>query len=344
VLSETGSSPTDSEVLPGQLREIAPGVNLLRMPLPFRLNHINLYLLEDSDGWTLVDCGLNRPEVLTLWQEVLAGGLGGKPITRIVVTHLHPDHIGLANALQRLTGAPVFMTRREWRLAQDVFNLPLTNAAWIERHYRRLGLEGESLQAVASQASGYRRLVKELPADIHYLHEHETLDIGGRHWRILFGSGHSPASACLWDESDRILIAGDHILPTITSNINLLSVGPTNPLDEYLTSLRTFRALPCALLLPAHGSPVARYHERIEELIRHHEQRLDLLRAACREPRTAADCVPILFSGNLPVHQYFFAIGESASHLVYLSEHGNLRIDGEFPWRFAMSMRGEAIP
>ena len=342
MLNEFASAPTDTDVPLGQVREIVPGVYRLRMPLPFRLNHINLYLLEDSDSWTLVDCGLNQSEGLSLWREVLAERLGGKPITRIVVTHLHPDHIGLARALQGLTGAPVCMTRREWRLAQDVFNLPLTNATWIEQHYRRLGLEGEPLQAVVRQASAYRRLVKELPTDVHYLHEHETLDIGGRRWRILFGSGHSPASACLWDESDRLLIAGDHILPSITSNINLLSVGPTNPLDEYLTSLRTFRALPCALLLPAHGSPVVSYNERIEELIRHHEERLNLLRAACQEPRTAADCVPILFNGNLPVHQYFFAIGESASHLVYLSEHGNLRMEGEFPWRFAM-VNGGAI-
>jgi glyoxylase-like metal-dependent hydrolase (beta-lactamase superfamily II) len=305
------------------------------MPLPFRLDHINLYLLEDADGWTLVDCGLNRPEVLTLWHEAISNSLNGKPITRIIVTHLHPDHIGLAHALQRLTGAPVFMSRQEWRLAQDVFHLPLTNAAWIERHYRRLGLEGDPLKTVANQAFGYRRMVKELPVDVHYLHEHEVLDIGQRRWHILFGSGHSPANICLWDESEKLLIAGDHILPSITSNINLLSVGPTNPLDEYLSSLRTFQELPCALLLPAHGLPIRHYHERIDELIRHHEQRLELLRSACREPRTAADCVPILFGGNLPEHQYFFAIGESASHLVYLSEHGNLNMQGEFPWRFS---------
>ena len=316
-------------------REVAEGVYLLRMPLPFRLDHINLYLLEDPAGWTVVDCGLNADDVLVLWEGLLATFLQHKPIQRIVVTHLHPDHIGLANQLQQKTGAPVFMTPREWQLAQDVFNLPTSNAAWIEMHYRRLGLEGEPLRTTARQASGYRRLVKTLPSAVRYLHEHETLEIGGRHWRILFGAGHSPASACLWDDSDRLLIAGDHVLPNITSNVNLLSVGPSNPLDDYLTSLRTFRELPCALLLPAHGLPTARYQERIDELIRHHEVRLEVLRNACSEPRTAADCVPMLFNAGLPDYQYFFAIGESASHLVYLSEHGHVRMEGEFPWRFA---------
>jgi glyoxylase-like metal-dependent hydrolase (beta-lactamase superfamily II) len=320
-----------------QPSEVAQGVYLLRMPLPFRLDHINLYLLEDVDGWTVVDCGLNTPESAAVWQSVLDEFLRGKPVTRVIVTHLHPDHIGMAQWLHEHTGAPVFMTRNEWKLANDVFNLPVSNAAWIEAHYRRLGLEGESLRTTAKQASGYRRLVKVLPAQVRFLHEHETLDIGKRRWRILFGAGHSPACACLWDETDRLLIAGDHVLPTITSNINLLSVGPSNPLDDYLTSLTTFRELPCAVLLPAHGPPTAQYRERIDVLIRHHQQRLDILRSACNEPRTAADCVPMLFESQLPAHQYFFAIGESASHLVYLMEHGQLRCEGELPWRFAAS-------
>jgi len=132
-----------------------------------------------------------------------------------------------------------------------------------------------------------------------------------------------------------MLIAGDHVLPDITSNVNLLTVGPRNPLDDYLTSLHTFRELPCRQLLPAHGAPAGRYHERIDELIEHHELRLERLRQACREqPRTAADCVPLLFKQDLPDHQYFFAIGEAAAHLVYLQEHGQLRREGEATWRF----------
>ena len=329
--------PCENDDAYGVPRQVAEGVYLLRMPLPFRLDHINLYLLEDAAGWTVIDCGLNRPEVMSIWEGLLSSWFQRKPLQRIVVTHLHPDHIGLASWLQQKTGAPVFMTPREWRLARDVFNLPIANATWIENHYRRLGLEGDRLLAIAKQATSYRRLVKVLPEQVQLLHEHETLDIGSRRWRVLFGAGHSPASACLWDESERLLIAGDHVLPTITSNINLLSVGPSNPLDDYLTSLATFRQLPCALLLPAHGSPTARYRERIDELIDHHQQRLNVLRKACSEPRTAADCVTLLFATSLPDHQYFFAIGESASHLMYLREHGEVHMDGEFPWRFALS-------
>jgi glyoxylase-like metal-dependent hydrolase (beta-lactamase superfamily II) len=314
--------------------EIAEGVYQLRMPLPFRLDHINLYLLEDTSGWTLVDCGLNKSEVMALWDRLLGGFFTKKPLERIVVTHLHPDHVGLAAWLQERTGAPIYMTRGEWQLAQGVFNLPAKDPPAIEAHYQRLGLADAALRTTAQQASAYRRLVKTLPVTVRHLHEHESLTLGTRRWRILFGAGHSPCCACLWDETSGMLIAGDHVLPDITSNVNLLTIGPRNPLDDYLTSLHTFRELPCQLLLPAHGAPTSRYHARIGELIQHHQVRLERLREACQQPRTAADCVPLLFNPNLPDHQYFFAIGEAAAHLVYLHEHGQLRKEGESTWRF----------
>jgi glyoxylase-like metal-dependent hydrolase (beta-lactamase superfamily II) len=332
-LTETLSGAPVGEF--GIPEEIAQGVYLLRMPLPFRLNHINLYLLDDPAGWTIVDCGLNKPESMAVWESVFATLMRDKPVIRIIVTHLHPDHIGLAHWLHSKTRAPIFMTAPEWQQAQRVFHLPVLDPARIEAHYRRLGLTDEPLQTMIRQASSYRKLVKVLPEHVHYLHEHETLDIGGRRWRILLGHGHSPACACLWDETDQLLIVGDHVLPTISSNINLLAVGPHNPLDDYLTSLSTFRGLPCHLFLPAHGPRTSRLHARIDELIAHHSAHLERLYAACAEPRTAADCVPLLFGNDLPDHQFFFAIGESAAHLVYLTEQGRLKQDGDQSWQFA---------
>jgi len=185
---------TDTEF--GRPIQLDEGVYQLRMPLPFRLDHINLYLLEDTSGWTLIDCGLNRPEVMELWLGLLNGFLKRKPLERIVVTHLHPDHIGLASWLQEQTGAPIYLTRGEWQLAQQVFNLPTRNAELIEAHYHRLGLQDTALQTTAKQASGYRRLVKTLPRAVRHLHEHEILNLNGRRWRILCGAGHSPACAC----------------------------------------------------------------------------------------------------------------------------------------------------
>jgi len=307
------------------------------MPLPFRLNHINLYLLEDPHGWTLVDCGLNTPETMSLWEGVLATFFDGKPLLRILVTHLHPDHVGLARWLSEKTGAPVFMTPLEWQLAQELFALPLADPERMEKHYRRLGLEDERLKKTIQQAGGYRRLVQALPQAVNYLYEHEVLDIGGRHWRILLGRGHSPACACLWEESEELLIVGDHVLPSITPNINLQTIGPGNPLDDFLSSLGTFRNLPCRLALPAHGAPLERFRERIDEILGHHQVRLERLQATCAQPQTAAECLPVLFGGAVPDQQYHFAIGESAAHLVYLSERGSLTRGGEELWRFVRS-------
>jgi len=327
---------TPGEPVYGQPQELVRGVHLLRMPLPFNLNHINLYLLEDEEGWTLVDTGLNAPETKAIWERVLAGFLGGKPVIRIIVTHLHPDHIGCAQWLHEKVGAPIYMTRDELRLTQEIFDLPIANPRRIEEHYRGLGLQGSDLAEMIRLAARYRKLVPVLPERVAYLHEHETLDIGDRNWRILLGHGHSPACVCLWDDAQHLLIVGDHVLPSISPNVNLLSVGPTNPLDDYLTSLGTFRSLPCSLMMPAHGVPSIRFRERIDELIRHHLERLELLESACRrEPRTAAECVPLLFSPERHRAQPFFALGESAAHLVYLAERGSLKKEGEPVWKFA---------
>lgn len=318
-------------------REIVRGVYLLRMPMPFRLDHINLYLLDDPEGWTLVDCGLNNDESKAVWDSVFADFIGDKPVIRLIVTHLHPDHIGLASWLQEKSRAPIYMTRPEWGLAQALFDLPRSDPAGISRHYERLGLGGERLEQTVKQASGYARMVKALPRQVQFLSQDELLHIGGRRWRVLFGHGHSPACACLWDESERVLIAGDHILPDISPNINLLAVGPSDPLQDYLTSLNVFRALPGEMVLPAHGLPTPRLRERIDELLAHHARHLDDLRAACHQPLTACDCVPLMFKPDLPDHQYYFAIGESAAHLVYLAGQGRLSRAGDVPWRFIRS-------
>ncbi len=318
----------------GSLNEVARGVYLLRMPLPFRLDHINLYILDDSEGWTVIDCGLNTVESMTVWESLLASFLSDKPVIKIIVTHLHPDHIGLARWLQDKTKAPIYMTPPEWEMAQEVFSMPASDPTRLHAHYQRLGLQEERLQATIKQAASYQKMVKTLPQDVEFLQERDELSIAGRRWRIMLGKGHSPACACLWDEAEQILIGGDHILPNISPNINLLATGPSNPLQDYLVSLDAFRSLPCKTLLPAHGLPTSRYGERIDELLAHHAQHLECLQTACAAARTAAECVPFIFNGQLPDHQFYFAIGESAAHLVYLAEQGRLTRSGDASWRF----------
>lgn len=318
----------------GVALEVATGVYLLRMPLPFRLDHINLYALDDPSGWTLIDCGLNNPETISRWESLFDVFLGGKPVVRIIVTHLHPDHLGLAHWLQQRTGAPVYMTAEEHEMARQVFDLPITEPSRVRAHYQRLGLTAEALDSMARQAGCYRKLVKTLPDAVTYLCGGEEMSIGGRRWRIVLGRGHSPRCVCLWNDDDGMLIAGDHVLPAISPNVNLLSVGPTSPLEDYLVSLDEFGRYPCRHLLPAHGAPITHFCQRVADIRDHHEAHLCRLEAFCTEPRTASDCVPILFGEGLPDHQLYFAIGEAAAHLVYLADQGRVGRAGEAVWTF----------
>jgi glyoxylase-like metal-dependent hydrolase (beta-lactamase superfamily II) len=185
------------------------------------------------------------------------------------------------------------------------------------------------------QAASFRKMVKQLPIEVTLLHGGEALDIGGRQWRVRIGQGHSPACACLWNPQERILIIGDHVLPSISPNINLLAVGPTDPLADYLASLRDFENLPCELPLPAHGVFVGSFQDRVRELQGHHERHLERLESFCDEPRTAFDCVPHLFNGTLPDHQMYFALGEAAAHLAHLAVRGRLQKSGDKPWHFS---------
>lgn len=314
--------------------KVLDGVYLLRMPMPFRLDHINLYLLEDSQGWTLVDCGLNTQETMVLWEALFTSFLHERPLTRIIVNHLHPDHIGLAEWLQRKTGASVLITQAEWKLANELFYLPQTDPSIVKRHYRSMGFQGGALDALVKHASGYRRMVKGLPQAVEIVSGGQVLTIGARSWEIRVGKGHSPECACLWNQEDRVLIAGDHVLPRISPNINMLCVGPGDPLDDYLRSLEDFHDLPCELLLPAHGLPITRFRTRVSELQDHHREQLARLEALCTRPSTVAECLPYLFDAELPDHQLYFAAGETAAHLAYLAGKGRMTRAGADLWTF----------
>jgi glyoxylase-like metal-dependent hydrolase (beta-lactamase superfamily II) len=319
----------------GRPYEVADGVYLLRMPLPFRLDHINLYILAAPDGWTLIDCGLNNAETMAVWEDLFESFLASKPVKRILITHLHPDHIGLAAWLHEKTGAPLLMTGGEWNLARDLFHLPETNLALIRHHFARLGIEGEALESMVRQGCGFRRLVKKLPDKVTRVRDGDILAIGHRRWQIHVGRGHSPECACLWSEQDRVLIAGDHVLPKISPNISVLAIGPQNPLDDYLNSLDVFDELPCSLLLPAHGVPIRAFRERVAELRDHHRAQLRKLESSRVDSATVFECLPHLFKSGLPDHQLYFALGETAAHLVYLWKKGILerRLDGV--WKFS---------
>ena len=306
---------------------VAPGVHWLRMPLPFQLDHINLWLLEDGPGWTLVDTGFNNDATRALWERMFDDVLEGRPITRVIATHFHPDHIGLAGWLVQRFDAPFHATLAEWlygrmlTLEPDELSRPQ-----IERFYCRAGLPEEMITAVINRPNGYRTAVAPLPTALNRLRDGDVLGVGGHRWRVVVGRGHAPEQACLLDEARGILIAGDQILPKISPNVSVWPQEPdADPLSDYLASLEDFKRLPEGLLvLPSHGYPFMGLRRRIDELAEHHRQRIEETYEACAEPATAYEVMQAMFTRKLDVHQTRFAVGEAVAHLNHLVRQGRL--------------------
>ena len=304
---------------PGELIEIAPGVGWARLPVPGSLKHINVWVLDDGDGVALVDTGLDIAPSREAWEALFAGPLLGRPVTRIIVTHFHPDHIGLAGWLTDRFGAALWMTREEWLFARmltsDIRDAPPAEAL---AYWRAAGWSQERIET--EQAKGWGRfasVVSPVPVSFVRMRDGDAFDIGGRQWRVLVGSGHCPEHACLVDESACVMIAGDQVLPRITSNVSLsLSEPMADPLGDWLTSIEKLKALPADLLvLPSHGEPFTGLHARLDALRDGHLGRLDALHEHLREPRRAVDCFPILFGRAIDDSILGLATGEAMAHL-----------------------------
>lgn len=305
---------------------IAEGVRWARFPVPGPLKHVNAYLLDDGDGIAVIDTGLAIPSCTDAWETLLAGPLAGKPITRIIVTHFHPDHLGLAGWLAARSGAPLFMTRNEFLLARlltsDVRNNPPAVAI---AYWRLAGWDDARIAAEAAKGWGrFASAVSPVPICYHRLVDGRDLTVGGRDWRIVTGSGHSPEHACLVDEADGLLIAGDQVLPRITSNVSLMLSEPDeDPLGDWLRSIARFRQLPDHLLvLPGHGDPFTGLHARLDALDAGHRERLDALHAHLSEPRRAVDCFSLLFARAVDESIFGLATGEAMAHLRRLEVEG----------------------
>lgn len=309
------------------LKPVAPGIFWLRMPLPFQLDHINLWLLEDGDGWTLIDTGLGNDDTRALWQRIFDGGLGGRPIKRLICTHFHPDHMGLAGWFTERFGFPLWATQAEWlwgrMMAVD------QTPALVEAHaqfYRRAGFAEEHQRTVAERGNIYRTRIVPVPPTFHRIVSGQEIGIGGRMWQVMVGTGHAPEHACLYCPEANVLISGDQILPRISPIVGVWPGEPeADPLGLYLGSIPQFRALPAdVLVLPSHGLPFTGLHARLDELDHHHDARLDQTLAACAEPATAWDVQKQLFTRPLDVHQTIFAASETVAHLHYLVGKGRI--------------------
>lgn len=313
---------------PATTLKVAPGVHWLRMPLPFALDHINLWLLEDGDGWTMVDCGVNQPATIELWERFFATVAEPRPVTRLVVTHYHADHVGLAGWHSRRWSAPLWMTEGEYLTSLALYyETPGHHRGSMFDLFRAHGLSESRLEGMKPFSGAYRRLITELPHTFRRIMPNEDLSIGGRLWRVLPGYGHAPEHASLYCPSLGVMIAGDMMLPRISTNVSVRPVEPDgNPLARFLESIDRFTALPVdTLVLPSHGLPFRGLHGRIGQLQRHHAERLDDLLAACTEPCSATDLVPVLFRRPLDDRGWYFAMGECIAHLNCLMHAGKLR-------------------
>ena len=308
---------------------MAPGVLWVRMALPFLLDHVNLYLLEDGPGWALIDTGIDDTRTRETWTALLAGPLAGRKLTRLILTHCHPDHLGLAGWLSDQFGLPLLMSRTEYLMTQNIrFNTEGIGSAAHHAFYVRRGLGGEAVDAILDRGHAYLRMTSGLPPTFTRLLAGETIDIGDRTFEVLTGGGHSPEQAMLLCRADKLFFAADQVLARISPNVSVWPWEPEeDPLGEYLHSLRALGAdVPGdVLVLPAHNLPFRGLHRRAEELRAHHGTRLAALLAACAAgPRSDAELIPALFRRQLDAHQMGFAFGETVAHVNRLVRDGAL--------------------
>jgi glyoxylase-like metal-dependent hydrolase (beta-lactamase superfamily II) len=312
--------PQDAETV-----EIAPGILWLRLPLPFRLNHVNVWLLREQDGWTIVDTGAGTQQARDLWEAVLGGVLSGARINRIICTHGHTDHIGLAGWLVQRADAPFAATLVEWLSAQvrlSESQQPMRPE--VVRFMAGHGCDAPTIEAYRNDRRRTHALLGEIPGAIERLRDGATIAFGGREWRILVCGGHTLEHASFWCESDNILIAGDQVLSKISPMIGVYPGEPlADPLAEYLGSLHRFRELPAdALVLPSHGLPFVGLHTRLDQLQHHHELRLDHLARLMDGPRTTMELTHGLFPKAVAQGQGRHALAETIAHAHYLIGRG----------------------
>ncbi len=335
------------EALPeiGTTTLVAPGVRWLRMLLPFQLDHINLWLLRDRidgiDGWTIVDCGIANDATRAAWESIFANELQGLPVLRVIVTHMHPDHIGLAHWLTEKWGVRLWISATDYNTARMATSgIASIGGEATARFMASHGLIDEESQAkIKARTNYYASMVPELPSAYRRLLDGDVLSIGGHDWRCHVGYGHAPEHMSLHCPQLGVLISGDMVLPRISTNVSVHEGEPeANPLMLYLASIVRMKALPeDTLVLPSHGRPFRGLHTRVDQLVAHHDERFaDVVRACAEAPQHAADLLMVLFRRQLDLHQTTFAMGESVAHLHALWLAGKLtrRLDADGIYRF----------
>ncbi len=344
--------PLGDDLAPmGGTLDVAPGVKWIRMTLPFALNHINLWLLRDEidgrQGWSIVDCCIHRDEAKAQWESIFANELQGLPILRVIVTHMHPDHIGLAHWLCERWNVRLWISATDYQVARIGCMGPTgfggdRAAAFFASH----GLNSpEAVLQIKARTGYFPSLVPSVPPQYRRMMDGDILTIGGHAWRCISGYGHAPEHIALYCEQLNVLIGGDMMLPRISTNVSVFEQEPeSNPLALFLSSIDKFSSLPeDTLVLPSHGKPFTGLHTRIQQLHDHHRDRLaEVLDACTARPCSAADILPVMFKRPMDMHQTTFAMGESIAHLHALWYQGKLQRtqDGDGVYRFIVGTPG----
>jgi len=307
---------------PGEAIEMMPGLSWLRLPLPFLLGHINVWLLKDGDSWAIVDTGIFTNTTREVWKKVFAEYLGDASVSKVMVTHLHPDHSGCAGWLCERFKVSLSMTRDEYLLCRLLVS-DTGNPAPREgrQFYLSAGFSHESVLRYVEMFGSFGKYVAALPHSYLRLHQNRPVTIGSHQWQVMTGRGHSPEHACLYCPELNVLISGDQILPTISSNVSVYPTEPAaNPLSGWFESLHRLQAdLPDdVLVLPAHGKPFRGVKGRLDALIREHQTGLEKLKTLCQVPQRAVDVFPALFKSRITDNNRIMATGEAIAHLNYL--------------------------
>jgi len=312
----------------GHSIEVAPGVLWIRLPLPMKLDHVNVYALDEGDSWTIIDTGFASQKTKAIWVEIMAGPLGGKPISRVVVTHHHPDHIGLAGWFQTEHGAKLVTTRTAWLTARmltlDVQEVPNPETLAF---YRAAGMDPAIYDKRASERPfNFADIVAPMPLGYIRIRQGDSITMGGRTWGVHMGNGHAPEHATFWSRDDNLVLAGDQILSSISPNVGVYATEPmADPIGEWLEACERLQPLARAdhLVLGGHKLPFTGLPTRMRQLIDNHHSALKRLLAYIDTPKSAGEVFSPLFKRAIGEGEYGLAMVEALAHLSHLYQTGH---------------------